>query len=60
MNHLVVVCLDNQFSLLAAAAALPADQREPLRDVARRRTAFSRERATQVGELGGTPARSVP
>jgi uncharacterized protein (TIGR02284 family) len=57
MNHLVVACIDDQVSLRAAAAALPVDQREPLRYVARRRSAFGRELATCISELGGTPAR---
>ena len=57
MNHLVVACIDDQASLLAAAAVLPADQRGPLRDAARRRGAFGRDLATHIGELGGTPAR---
>ena len=57
MNHLVVACIDDQYSLLATAAALPAiDQKRRLRALAQQRGAFERELVTYVSELGGTPA----
>ncbi|HEY3499520.1 MAG TPA: hypothetical protein VGK73_32745 [Polyangiaceae bacterium] len=55
MEHLLAACIDDQTSLLAAAAVLPADQGDGLRDVVRRRGVFRAELATHIGDLGGSP-----
>ncbi len=57
LNHLLVACIDDQFSMLAAVAVLPIDQTQRLRDVVGRRRAFGRELVTHIDELGGAAAR---